>query len=209
MLQAEVANNPPLPACAATGTFTNVPAGSLQRAALEARIRTGFGAHFGACVEGFMPTLAKYQHVTGAKGVIGVRRASEEALFLETYLDDPVEAAIARVAGRAVARCAIAEIGQFVVDRREIVGDFFLDLVPYLAEQGFEWACFTGTSRIRRIVARLGLAVMPLATADRTRLGESQVLWGNYYEHDPVVVAGRVGDPFGDRDRTTPATRFG
>lgn len=197
MLQAAIARKRAHPACTSSGRFSNIPADSIHRVALEARIRTGFGAHFGACVEGFMPVLAQYRHRTGAKGVIGLRRASDETLFLESYLDAPIDLAIAQLEERPVARSSIVEIGQFVVDNRDIVADFFLDLVPYLAEQGFGWACFTATSRIRRIVSRLGLVVEPLANADRSRLGEKSSLWGSYYDQDPVVVAGRLADPFG------------
>ena len=47
--------------------------GSGMRTELESRIRAGFGQHFQACIEGFMPQLAVYRHNSGAEGVIGIR----------------------------------------------------------------------------------------------------------------------------------------
>ena len=144
-----------------------------------------------------MPRFACYRHRSGATGVIGVRRASDEPLFLESYLSTPVEVAIADATGATVPRERIAEVGQFVVDDRDIVASFFRDLVPFLLESGFDWVCFTGTDRIRALLARIGFHGLPIVRADATRLRDSTNRWGRYYDFDPVVILGKLDDPLG------------
>lgn len=170
---------------------------SSMRTELESRIRAGFGQHFQACIEGFMSDLAIYQHACGAEGVIGIRDAAAEMLFLESYLDRPIEVVVRQCAGLSVRREQIAEVGQFVVSDRDIVSDFFRDLVLFLQSQGFDWVCFTGTNRIRALLSRMGFEGRPVATATRDRIVYSADDWGTYYEHEPVVVIGKLSDPQG------------
>jgi len=176
--------------------FSVVGPDAPDRARLESRIRSGFGMHFGACIDGFMPRFALYQHASGATGVIGVRRASGDPLFLEQYLEMPIEQLISVAAGVNVNRPTIAEVGQFIVDDRDIVGAFFRDLVPFLTSEGFDWVCFTGTNRIRAILNRVGFRGMPVAAADAARVEDGD-RWGKYYDYEPVVIVGRLGDPEG------------
>lgn len=181
----------------ARSTFSIVEHDSEARALLEARIRSGFGMHFDACIEGFMPRFACYRHTSGATGVIGVRRASDEPLFLESYLNASVESVITGATGTFVGRERIAEVGQFVVDDRDIVTSFFRDLVPFLVDKGYDWVCFTGTDRIRALLARIGFHGLPIAKAEQGRLGNSAGRWGRYYDFDPVVILGKLDDPQG------------
>ena len=178
-------------------TFSVVEHDSESRTSLEARIRSGFGMHFDACIEGFMPRFAHYRHASGATGVIGIRRASDGPLFLESYLNVPAESVIAAATGTFPGRSRIAEVGQFVVDDRDIVGSFFRDLVPFLIENEFDWVCFTGTDRIRALLARIGFHGLPIARADETRVRPSADRWGRYYDFDPIVVLGKLDDPQG------------
>lgn len=177
--------------------FTLAEPDSYMRTELESRIRAGFGQHFQACIEGFMPELAVYRHASGAEGVIGIRSARAERLFLESYLDLPIEVAVSRCAATRVRRDQIAEVGQFVISDRESVSDFFRDLVPFLRSQGFHWVCFTGTDRIRALLSRIGFEGRPVATATRDRVGSSDDDWGSYYDHEPVVIVGKLVDPSG------------
>lgn len=187
----------PGPAPVTSSRFTVVESGSGRRRALEARVRSGFGTHFGACIAAFMPQLALYTHHDGGTGIIGFRRASDEPLFLENYLEGTIEREIEAAAGHPVDRGRIAEVGQFVVDNRDIAGAFFRDLVPFLLSQQFDWVCFTGTDRIRAILARAGLHGLPVAAASPENVRPTEDRWGTYYDYDPVVVVGRLDDPSG------------
>lgn len=186
-----------VPPCPARSRFRVIARDATDRPALEDRIRSGFGTYFGACVEGFMPSFGSYEHRHGGTGVVGLRRASDESLYLENYLDAPIEATIHKASGSFVTRDRIVEIGQFVVDDRDIVADFFRDLVPFLVDSGFDWVCFTGTDRIRAILGRVGFKGLPVAVAHADQVSHARDRWGRYYDFDPVVIIGRLDDPQG------------
>jgi hypothetical protein len=63
--------------------------------------------------------------------------------------------------------------------------------------------CFTGTNRIRALLARIGFAGVPVTLATETRLLDKKSRWGSYYEHEPVVIVGKLSDPRGDWIRQT------
>lgn len=171
---------------------------STIRRTLESRVRSGFGHHFDACIEGFMPDLATYTHVSGATGVIGFRGAADEPLFLESYLDEPVESVIRYAARHAILRSEVVEVGQFIVDDKTIVLDFFRDLAPFLQSRGYEWVCFTGTNRIRTLLTKVGFSGKPVAAASQDKVSDAAVNWGTYYRFEPRVIVGKLSDPQGD-----------
>lgn len=170
------------------------------RRALEAEIRDCYAHHFDARVEEFMPWLLRVTcRGDGARGVIGLRPASQERLYLEDYLSRPVEEAIAAVAGRPVPRTAVVEIGQLAVESRQVVVPLFRELVPFLLQQGFGWVCFTATGPVRSLLAKAGLAGCELAPAKESCVAGRQDAWGNYYRHDPRVIVGDLQRPTGFR----------
>lgn len=199
--------------CPGQNRFSVVARDAAERPALEQRIRSGFGTYFGACVEAFMPSFARYEHHRGGTGIIGFRRASDEPLYLENYLTAPIETTIRTASASFVSRDRIAEIGQFVVDDRDIVAEFFRDLVPFLAGSGFDWVCFTGTNRIRAILKHVGFGGLQVATASAEQVSHASDHWGRYYDFDPVVIIGRLDDPRGrwcrDMARTPPLANIG
>ncbi|WP_405244020.1 thermostable hemolysin [Lentisalinibacter salinarum] len=175
-------------------------ASSPGRGALEAEIRDCYAHHFGARVEEFMPWLLRVTcREDGARGVIGLRPASRERLYLEDYLSRPVEEAIAAVAGQPVPRTAVVEIGQLAVESRHVVVPLFRELVPFLLQQGFGWVCFTATGPVRSLLAKAGLAGCELAAAREACVTGRQDAWGDYYRHDPRVIVGDLQRPSGFR----------
>ena len=164
---------------------------------LESRIRSGFGHHFDACIESFMPDLAVYQHVSGAHGVIGIRGASDEQLFLETYLNQPIESVIGDIVRQPILRSAIVEVGQFIVDDKAIIPDFFRDLVPFLQSRNYQWISFTATNRVQSLLTRVRFSGKAIAAATLDRIGNDVKNWGRYYEFDPCVIVGKLSDPQG------------
>ena len=98
-----------------------VRAGDVGRADLEAYVRTRFAAKHGAAVRTFMPTLIAFRDRQGElRGVAGIRGADESPLYLEQYLDRPIEerltaslrsSPVDRGGVRAVRRDEIVEVG--------------------------------------------------------------------------------------------------
>lgn len=178
--------------------------GCAGRDALESEIRSRYADHFSACVEGFMPYLLRFTLAEGGeRGVVGLRPASDGELYLESYLDSPIEECIAGLVSYPVARSAVVEIGQLAVEHRRVVVPLFRQLVPFLLQHGYRWVCFTATGPVRALLARAGLSGQQLGTASADRVADRADHWGSYYRHDPRVIVGDLYHPAGFRP--TPA----
>lgn len=163
------------------------------RPAMEERIRRDFARHFSARIAGFMPYLLKYDQSAGT-GVLGFRPAAEEPLYLENYLDSPIELFLANVLRMPVLRSEVVEVGQFVVDDRASAAAMFRDLVPFLIERGHVWIAFTATRTIRCMLRRAGLSGLAIAAAREEKIRSQADDWGSYYSNDPQVVIGKLPD---------------
>jgi hypothetical protein len=171
---------------------------SEDRDAVSEFIRAKFLKDHGAHLHHLMPHLFSLRR-TGDEIVaaFGLREAAHERLFMECYLDEPVENRIARLSGREVARNRIIEVGNLATTpggaRAMITA-----LTKHLHETGIEWVTFTGVVALRHAFHRLGLRPLSIAAATPDRLRDSErPLWGRYFEGRPVVMAGYV--PHGHR----------
>ena len=173
-------------------TVRHTVVGAPQRAAAEGFIADIFRRHYGAEVSSFAPNLMLLEDAGRIAAAAGWRCAGEERLFLETYLDEPIEAAVARLASQPVRREAIVEVGNLAADRAGGSVDVILNLARHLDRLGYEWVAFTATRELIGIFRRLGLPPLALAPADPDRLGTDAADWGSYYDSRPIVVAGRI-----------------
>jgi hypothetical protein len=168
--------------------------GTSGRQQVERYISEQFRAVHGATIHDFMPvllTMGCHGKVTAATGV----RAAAQPLFLEQYLAQPVENALGPLAGQAVERRRIAEIGNLVATQGGSSYLLFMVLTAVLEKAGFEWVVFTATPQVKKVLGCLGLSIHALCDADPERLTRSSAAeWGRYYSSRPQVVAGRVAD---------------
>lgn len=169
---------------------------SPQRHALESFIQEGFRKTHGARVRTFMPVLLGLQAADGKlTAAAGFRSATREPLYLEQYFGEPIEAILARqLPARNIARGEIAEIGNFACrdcDTAMVMVDV---LATFLMDQQHPWAVFTATGTVRHIMARLGIGLYELGPADKSRVVITGDDWGSYYQADPKVMLGYVGD---------------
>ena len=164
-----------------------------RRADVEAFIAQRFLEVHGASISSFMPQLlALFGDQDQVLAAVGVRSADREPLFLEYYLDIPIEQAIGKFATAGVARAHIAEIGNLASCDRPASRRLFQLLARHLYAHRFEWAVYTGCSSLHRMFAALGIETLALGRALQARLPREQQTWGGYYEDNPQVVAGRV-----------------
>lgn len=188
----QAALKPLIRAAGATVTTTHVDAASPRRRAAEAFIANVFARRYGARVSAFAPHLMLLEQQGRIVAATGWRGAASEPLFLERYLDEPVELAVARLANRPVERARIAEVGNLAAEGNggslHVIGA----LASRLDALGHEWVVFTATQELIGIFTRLGLPLLALAKADPARLGVDAEAWGSYYDTRPVVVAGRI-----------------
>ena len=177
---------------AATLAMRHTVLGTPRRADAEQFIAATFHARYGATIGNFAPNLVTLERHGELYAAAGWRCAGDEPLFLETYLDDPIEALLARMAGQAVPRRGIVEVGHLSSVRRGGSVDVISGLSRHLARLGFEWVVFTATAELISIFSRLSLPLLALAPADPARLGDAARDWGTYYDTRPVVVAGPI-----------------
>ena len=168
-----------------------------DRVIAERFISKRFAENFGSRVEVFMPRLFSLRNRDGDLcGAFGLRSANRK-LFLEQYLDTPIDKAITARSGSTVERRAIVEVGHFSGAFPGAVRAMIGLLTERLHREGFEWVVFTGTAALRNAFSRLGLAPIDIqaATADRLPV-EERAAWGNYYEHAPRVLVGNIQEGY-------------
>lgn len=170
----------------------------VRRAEIERFIEARFEKAFGARLPRHYPLLTCLC-ANDAGGEIlaaaGVRFAEEGPLFLEQYLDSPVEQAVAVAFGRPVARDSIVEIGSLASDSPDASLRLFGALASWLADHcGRRFAVATARPELERLLGRAGFGLSTLGHANPRRLGEGAGDWGSYYARTPRVFAGEIGD---------------
>lgn len=164
---------------------------SPARPGLQRYIHQRYAETYQADVSHFLPLLLSSQSDTDIFGVLGLRPASAGALFIEQYLLRPVEAAIADVTGRQVARNTVIEVGNLASEKGGSQ-QLFIVLTELLYQAGFNWVCFTATPHVTALLKRLGFAPEVLARADPACTADGGRSWGTYYDHHPSVLVGDV-----------------
>lgn len=174
--------------------FSVLTAGCPGRVEVECFIAQAFDRHYAARIAHFMPELVALRRDGQIEAAAGCRSAAEAPLFLEQYLDAPIEACISQLAGHPTARSGIVELGQLAASRPGAGIALMLRLAHHLSSRGHAWVVFTATAELRGIFVRLGLPLFALAEAAPERLGDQAAAWGRYYEHRPLVVCASLNE---------------
>ncbi len=164
-----------------------------ERERVENFISSVFYDSYGARINRHYPTLMSIRDSTdGILGALGFRQAGEESLFLENYIDQPIEAEIGKTYGLDVARNGIIEIGN-MASRGEGAAIFLIPaLMAYLKHRGFSHVTFTATSSLLEYFQKIGVDPKIISPADQGRLADGGRSWGSYYDSSPQVIVGNV-----------------
>jgi hypothetical protein len=168
------------------------PAIAGERSSLERFIAERFRQMYGARVAHFCAQLVGMRDADGRwQAGAGYTGADSGELYLEHYLDIPVEAALAHATGRPVERRRVAEVGNLAAYH-----GMGRALIPALGRHlyalGFRWVAFTGTRELGNALRRLHLEPLVLAPAAPARLPDGGAAWGTYYAHHPRVMGGFI-----------------
>lgn len=164
-----------------------------ERATVEAFIQDRFAAVHHADIHHFMPELMALHDRQGQlSATVGARIGREGPLFLEQYLQRPVESVISPLAGYPVERRKIVEVGNLAARNAGSARLIIVAMTWLLARHGLEWVVFTGAATLINSFQRLGLEPLLLCDADPEKLGLDQYSWGSYYAQHPHVYAGNV-----------------
>lgn len=164
---------------------------SAERRQLQEFIATVFKAHYGARIDTFCTQLLGVRNPNGElSAAAGYNLAEDGPLFLEQYLDQPLEN-IARLHGIALQRFETAEVGNLAAAEAGGARMLIRLMTQHLHRMGRRWVVFTATKSLINSFNRMGLPTIELAhaTADRVR---NPAAWGTYYDHAPLVVLGDI-----------------
>lgn len=162
-----------------------------DRAEVESFIAEVFYHAYQAKIKSFMPTLIalrddNYQLMAA----FGMREANSSALFLEQYLDDPIERVISNQLDQTVLRSDITEIGNLAVSNPRNSGVLIAHVIKHSIDAGVQWCVSTAHHTLQNGLIKGGVDVFPLQIADPTRLAPEEIAnWGSYYKNLPQVVA--------------------
>lgn len=164
-----------------------------RRPVFEAYIQQRFRKAHGADIRHFMPELFGLNNASGELcAVAGVRLANTEELFLERYLDEPIDPLISAAANQTVDRTGIVEVGNLAASDTGSARLSIIAITYLLAMGGLEWVAFTGNIGLVNSFHRLGLKPVTLCAADPARLGDDRHSWGSYYDSKPWVHVGNI-----------------
>jgi len=125
--------------------FDVIQPGDAEWDKVTGHIRATYVRAYGATIDSFMPKIMRVSNASGHyRAVMGFRLAGEERLFLENYLDDPIEDVISRYLGKPVNRSEIIEVGNLAEAEP---GDARMALIggtAYMWSLGCRWLVFTG-----------------------------------------------------------------
>ena len=168
--------------------------GDPGRPRIEEFIRRVYEERYGARVRQFAPVLVSLRdgaHPDAPVLAAAGYRVATQPLFLERYLDVPIERALAGE-GPPPQREGIAEVGHLAAVRAGEGRRLILRLAQHLAALQVVWVVSTLTEELRHLFTRMGVVPRALGPADPARLGDAARDWGRYYEHLPVVLAGHL-----------------
>lgn len=189
----------PLIGCAGR-LLCEIEPGSPAATAVTRFIRCRFEQAYGARPALRIPRLLALTTAQGSLlAAVGIRDAAEERLFLEDYLDAPVEFALP--GATVVARAKLAEIAHLAGVEAGVSRYMFASLTLWIRTRGFHWIAFTATDGLCNSFRRMGIVLHQIAPADPARLPDAGLGWGSYYEQHPVVIAVNVEEGYQAMER--------
>src|SRR3989338_8431877 len=162
-----------------------------DRAEVERFIGDVFRKAYGAKIKRFKPCLMSLRdHDNKLVAACGFISAAAGPLFLEAYLDQPIEKVISAHTGLPVGRDDIVGVGNFSVTEPGTARYLITAIVDRLHATSKQWAVFTAVPVVRNAFIKLGLNPVILGEPDKTRLSaEEQAEWGSYYAQKPQIMA--------------------
>lgn len=147
---------------------------------------------YAAELHNFLPIILRISQADATVGALGLQPGHYRPLFLEQYLDAPIEHHVAAISRQPVDRSSLVEVGNLVVARNGYGPLLLVTMAMSLAAAGYQWMVFTVTEQVERLLKRLGFNPHHLAFADPDRLTADEGSWGTYYANNPRVMVGNL-----------------
>ena len=169
---------------------------SLLKEKAKIFIRKKFHNSYLADVNISYPTIISVADLNGEiVAALGVRRAGDQKLFLENYLNESLEEHVSKIAGCKILRHEIVEIGNLAADGRNGIKALIVACAKYLKENGYRYLVSTGTNSLITHFVALGFDPKVICEANANKIS-NPLSWGTYYESQPKVIVGEVASSY-------------
>jgi hypothetical protein len=167
--------------------------GHPDRASLQHFIAETYLRAYGARIQHFAQYLVGLRR-PGAGWVAGVgyTLAGPDALFVEQYLDQPIQVEMAARMGAPIRRDQIVEVGNLAAAGAGAARNVIVRMTALLHRLSRSWVVFTSTRALLNSFARLEINPVRIARADPGRLPDGGESWGSYYDSEPCVMAASI-----------------
>jgi hypothetical protein len=109
-----------------------------------------------------------------------------ETFFLQHYLQHPLGETLPAFGHAGAPR--LVEVCHLAAWQRNAAAPFVRAIVALCLGAGADWALFTATAPLRRLLGRLDIPFVAMAAATADRVTDA-ARWGRYYDCDPWVCA--------------------
>ncbi len=163
--------------------------GQPGRDEVERYIARQFEDYYGARITQFMPYLLALKQGEQIIAAMGLRPAEGTPLFIEQYLDQPIEQEVSVALGEEQPRELLMEIGNLAAMQPGASYLLFMAATEVFFVRGYRWAVFNATLTVQNVLRKLGFSFTSLRNADPARLGSQVDQWGSYYDSPSTVIA--------------------
>lgn len=168
----------------------------IQEPCADSKIRqfiaNTFLHHYDATIESYCDRLIGVCSQQGSMlAAAGYNLAEEGPLFLEQYLDVPLEQHVQQQLGLDIARSEIAEVGNLAALQAGGTRMLIELMTQRLHQEGRRWVAFTATKSLINSFHRMGLSPVILGPARPERV-KNPSAWGSYYLQNPQVAIGDI-----------------
>ena len=137
-----------------------------DRLEVEHFIRDIFASTYQATVTHFMPILVALRDADGSlMAAFGMRHAAHEPLFLEQYLDMPIEYLLSSQLNKTIARDEITEIGNLAVANPRNAGILIAHVIQQSLDMQVKWCVATAHRSLQNGLIKGGRDVFALTGA--------------------------------------------
>lgn len=166
---------------------------SLFRNEVENFILNAYKKNFDARLRSFLPNLVASSDADDYIGAaFGYSDAADNRLFLETYLDQPIDHMLSKKTNQNIQRKHIVEVGNLAISESTDSVTFLRDIASYLQDLGYEWIVCTATRYLRLLFLRAGTRPLSIGCASMTKVQDDGTDWGSYYATVPEILVGNV-----------------
>ncbi|MCP3849789.1 MAG: thermostable hemolysin [Gammaproteobacteria bacterium] len=163
----------------------------MERHLTESFIHDIFHLYYRADIQHFLPFLLKINNnKTQIIAALGFRPAYDAALFLERYLQKPIEQVLSGTYKQPIDRKDVVEIGNFAIGERGAARTLIVALTGFLFAAQYKWCAFSISTPLINSFRKMGIELETLAPANNDFMSQYEKdSWGKYYEQKPLVMS--------------------